>query len=213
MVGFSDLAVLAVAVLVVSGLFRAWMEVQALRALTGASYGLVLLLKLGIFVPLLVLGAINNRWLKPRIARAAEGEGRGDGPLRVLRRTVVAEVALATAVIAVTAALVNLPPARVDAGVTGPFVTDVRFESNNLNVIVDPNRVGANAVHLTATGPTGAPVPIKEARVLFRMPAEDVGPLVGEGTKLAPATSWCRAASCPWRGVAAGGRPEGGPLR
>jgi nitrogen fixation protein FixH len=33
--------------------------------------------------------------------------------------------------------------------------------------------------------PTGKPVPIKGMEVLFRMPEEDIGPLEGEGTKLA----------------------------
>jgi copper transport protein len=183
---FSDLAVVAVGVLVASGVFRAWTEVRALRALVGAPYGIVLLIKLGIFLPLLALGAVNNRWTKPRLARAVEEDDPRVAPVRVLRRLVAVEVVLVTAVIAVTAILVNLPPARVVAGVTGPFITDVRLGENNLNVLVDPNQVGQNEVHLTATQPNGAPVDVKEARVLFRMPEEEVGPLVGAGTKLAP---------------------------
>ena len=182
---FSDLAVVAVGVLVASGAFRAWTEVRALRALTGAPYGIVLLIKLGIFIPLLVLGLVNNRWTKPRLALAAREGNPRRAPIVVLRRLVAVEVVLATAVIGVTAVLVNLPPARVDAGVTGPFITDVRVGENNLNVLVDPNEVGENEVHLTATQPSGAPLDVRETRVLFRMPEEDVGPLVATGTKLA----------------------------
>jgi copper transport protein len=182
---FSDMAMIAVAALVASGFFRAWMEVRAWRALTGATYGVTLLVKLGVFAPLLALGAVNNRWVKPRITRAVD-EGRPrSAPLGTLRRLVGAEVALATVVVGITAFLVNLPPARIEAGVTGPFITDVRLGENNLNVLVDPNRVGANEVHLTVTEPTGAPAPIEEMRVLFRMPSEGIGPLVGEATMLA----------------------------
>jgi copper transport protein len=182
---FSDLALVAIAILVASGVFRAWTEVRALRALTGAPYGIVLLIKLAIFVPILAMGIVNNRWTKPRITRAAAEDAPDRAPLRALRRLVAAEVLLATAVLGVTAFLVNLPPARVEAGISGPFITDMRLGANNLNVLVDPNRVGLNEVHLTATEPSGAPLDVKEARVLFRMPSEGIGPLVGEGTKLA----------------------------
>jgi copper transport protein len=182
---FSDVALVAVGTLVASGIFRAWAEVRAFRALTGATYGVVLLVKLGVFVPLLALGAINNRWTKPRIERAAREQSPTRAPLGTLRRLVATEIALATVVLAVTAFLVNLPPARVDAGITGPFIEDVRVGSNNLNVLVDPNEVGANEVHLTATEPSGAPLSVKEARVQFRMPLEGIGPLLGQGTRLA----------------------------
>jgi copper transport protein len=183
---FSNLAVVAVAVVVVSGVFRSWIEVRALRALTGATYGWVLLAKLGAFLPVLALGAINNRWTLPRIDRAAKERDPGKAPLQALRRLVAAEVGIATIVIALTAFLVNLPPARLEAGVVGPFITDVRLGQNNLNLLVDPNQVGENEVHLTLTAPSGAPVPVRQMRVLFRMPSEGIGPLVGSGVRLAP---------------------------
>ncbi|MEA2448043.1 MAG: copper transport protein, partial [Actinomycetota bacterium] len=54
-----------------------------------------------------------------------------------------------------------------------------------LNVIVQPNEIGENEVHLTATTSTGAPAPIKQMLVLFRMPAQEIGPIEGKGRKLA----------------------------
>ncbi len=183
---YSNLAVVAVGVLVLSGVFRSWIEVRALRALTGATYGWVLLAKLGAFLPVLALGAINNRWTIPRIDRAAKEPDPERAPLRTLRRLVATEIAIATVVIALTAFLVNLPPARLEAGVVGPFITDVRLGQNNLNLLVDPNQVGQNEVHLTLTAPSGAPVPVKQMRVLFRMPSEGIGPLIGSGVRLAP---------------------------
>jgi copper transport protein len=74
----------------------------------------------------------------------------------------------------------------LEAGIEGPFITDVRIGTNNLNVLVDPNEVGENEVHLTVTTPQGGPAPVKEVRVLFRMPAEEIGPLVGNGLELGP---------------------------
>ena len=88
-------------------------------------------------------------------------------------------------VVGVTAFLVNLPPARVAAGVDGPFITAVAFGDDELNVLVDPNKVGENEVHLTVTTPQGAAVDLKEMRVLFTMPAESIGPIEAKGTELA----------------------------
>lgn len=183
---YSDLALIAVAVLVVTGVYRSWVEVQALRAFVEAPYGWVLLTKLAVFVPLLVLGAVNNRLLKPRIARTAATEQGGDGALRTLRRSVVAEVALGAVILGLTALLVNLSPARVEAGLTGPFIEDVALDSHNLNVVVDPNEVGENLVHLTATTEDGAPAEIQAMRVRFSMPEQDIGPLTAKAERVGP---------------------------
>lgn len=181
---FSDMALIAVAVIVATGSYASWVEVRALRALTGATYGIVLLSKIGVFIPIVVLGAINNRVMKPRIERA--GRDTSEAPLRGFRRLLFGEVALAAVVLALTALLVNLPPAKVAAGVEGPYVADVRLDQDNLNVIVDPNRIGHNEIHLTTTTESGAPLEAKEMRVLFTMPEQDIGPLVARGKKLAP---------------------------
>lgn len=114
--GFSNMAMVSVALIVLTGLARGWLEIRTLESVTGTTYGLTLLTKLAAFLPLLVLGAINNRWTKPRIRRAAEaGEG-GDG-LTTLRRLVWIEVLLVLVVVGITAYLVNLPPPR--AGMAG----------------------------------------------------------------------------------------------
>jgi copper transport protein len=183
---FSDLAMVSVAVLVVTGIYRSWVEVQAWRAFIEAPYGWVLLAKIGVFLPLLALGAVNNRLLKPRIARSIDSGGESEGGLGALRRTVSIEVVLGAVVLALTALLVNLSPARVDAGVTGPFVQDVALGDNNLNIVVDPNEIGENLVHLTVTTPEGSPAELQGMKVRFSMPAQDIGPLTGKGTQLGP---------------------------
>lgn len=58
------------------------------------------------------------------------------------------------------------------------------LENNNLAVLVDPNRVGLNEVHLTLTTPQGEPVPVRGMSVGFSLPAEDIGPLEARGRKL-----------------------------
>jgi copper transport protein len=114
---FSNLAVWCVALIVVSGVIRGWMEIRTLAGLTGYAYGLTLLIKLGVVVPLVVLGAVNNRWTKPRIRRAAADASltaSGASGIATLKRLVGIEVLLAAVVLIITAVLVSLPP-PVDA--------------------------------------------------------------------------------------------------
>jgi copper transport protein len=181
---FSDLALVAVAILVVSGGFRAWAEVRTLDALTDANYGVVLLVKLAAVLPILALGAVNNRWTKPRIVRAAEGGA--DRPLGTLRRLVALEVAMGAVVIGITALLVNLPPARVDAGAEGPAMSTAAIGHHELHVTVDPGEVGENRIHIAAADDHGEPVQFDAMRVLFRMPEEDIGPLVASAEATGP---------------------------
>jgi copper transport protein len=185
---FSDVAVVAVAVLLVSGGLRAWAEVRALDALTDANYGVVLLVKLAAVLPILALGAINNRWTKPQIVRlAAESDpGGARRPLWTLRRLVGAEVAMGAIVIGITALLVNLPPARVEAGADEPSMSTASIGHHELHVMVDPGQVGENRIHLSATDDHGDPAHFDEVRVLFRMPEEDIGPLVATAEAMGP---------------------------
>ena len=106
---FSDFALVAVAVIVGSGVLRGYLEIRSIDELTGSSYGLTLLVKLAAFLPLVALGAINNRWTKPRIERAAAA-GAPSPQLSTLRRLVTVEIALGVLILGITAALVALPP-------------------------------------------------------------------------------------------------------
>jgi copper transport protein len=118
---FSNLAVWSVALLVATGTIRGWMEIRTLAGLTGESYGIALLVKLAVVIPLLILGAVNNRWTKPRIRRAAQEATQtesGTSGLRTLNRLVVLEVLLAAVVLAVTAVLVAQSPPAGEMGGT-----------------------------------------------------------------------------------------------
>jgi copper transport protein len=106
---FSDFAMVAVAVIVASGVLRGYLEIRSIDGLTGTSYGLTLLVKLAAFLPLLALGAINNRYTKPRIERAAAA-GAPSPQLSTLRRLVTLEIAAGILILGITAALVALAP-------------------------------------------------------------------------------------------------------
>lgn len=109
-VRFSALAVACVGVLVVTGVYRALAELSSLDDLVDTAYGVVLLVKLGIFALMLMAGAYNRFVIHPRLERAAMGLDDSDrGGALALRRSVGAELVLAACVMVAVAILVSLP--------------------------------------------------------------------------------------------------------
>jgi putative copper export protein len=110
-VRFSALALTAVAVLVVTGVYRALAELGSVAEIGESAYGRALLVKLGLFAVLLLGGAYNRLIAHPRLERAALGLDPGDrGAAAALRVSVAAELVLAAALMASVAVLVSLPP-------------------------------------------------------------------------------------------------------
>jgi copper transport protein len=110
-VRFSSLAVAAVVVLVVTGVYRALAELPSFDALWTTSYGIALIVKLAIFVLMLALAAWNRFTLHPRLERDALGIAPGGAPaLAALRASIRAEVVLAALVMVAVAVLVSIPP-------------------------------------------------------------------------------------------------------
>jgi copper transport protein len=181
---FSAIALWSVAVIVVTGVVRSWLELGSLSAYWEGSYGRVLLTKVAVFAPLVGLGALNRRIVGPRLEA-----NRRIGGLARIRRQIGFEVALGVLVVALTAWLVGLSPsseATGPAGRMGPFETTVEFGEGNLDVLIDPAQVGENAVHMTATNPDGSPFELRRMIVDFSLPAEDVGPNTVRGRELSP---------------------------
>jgi copper transport protein len=110
-VRFSALAIASVAVLAVTGTYRALAELSSLSDLVDTGYGLALLVKLVLFVVLVSGGAYNRLVLHPRLERAALGLRRDDGgAAERLRVSVAAELTLGTALLACVAVMASLPP-------------------------------------------------------------------------------------------------------
>jgi copper transport protein len=103
--GFSRLATVLVALLVVAGTYLAILRLPAVHDLWSASYGRVLLVKLAIVCVALMWGAAHHFIVRPRLER-------GDAP-RGLRRSLLGEASVALAVLFAAAVLVNsAPPPR-----------------------------------------------------------------------------------------------------
>jgi copper transport protein len=135
---FSTLAIASVIVLAVTGFYASWLQIGNLAALLETSYGKTLLVKLGLLIPLLLLGAVNLRIIGPRLQRNAKN-GTHFG------RTVTAEAILGIAVLVVVGLLTSLPTAReVLTAQVGQSSFHVFDQGVHATVRVAPAAVGLN---------------------------------------------------------------------
>jgi copper transport protein len=179
---FSTLAVVSVTALIAAGTVNAYLQVRAWRGLWDTTYGLLLLSKIGLVLPLLLLGAYNNRYAVPRlrlgIASVVEQ--------RRFLRTAGGEVALMIAIVAVTAVLVSEVPAKASVAPTGPYATEAQLGPLDLNLVVDPARAGTNAIHVYLLKRSGQPADVAEANLSLSLPSKQIGPLRFRTWRLAP---------------------------
>ncbi|WP_406254917.1 copper resistance CopC/CopD family protein [Streptomyces chartreusis] len=112
-----------------------------------------------------------------------------------LRRSVLTEVAVGAAVLAVTTLLTSTLPGRAVAeaaagtpAVVGASVTNVPFDvgtpggHGKVQVTIDPGRVGDNSIEALVYGPDGGVSVVPELRISFTLPAKDIGPVDAELT-------------------------------
>jgi copper transport protein len=199
---FSPLALAAVATLAVTGVVQAYVEVRHLDALTSTAFGRAVLIKVGLLAVLIGLGALNRQRTVPALRRVAAGGGTPGAAGRLLRRTLRAEVALILVVLGVTGALTGYAPPIAAAG--GPVSVSQRMGPLDLELTVDPARVGPNEVHMYLfRARDGAPFAgTKELTAEATLPGKGIGPLpltlrkagpghyVADAATLSPAGDW-----------------------
>jgi putative copper export protein len=165
---FSTTAVVAVAVLLVAGAINGYLQVRAWRGLWETDYGVLLLVKIGLVLPLLALGAYNNRFAVPRLRRqiASALERR-----RFIRMA-AAELVIMIAIVGVTAGLVNAPPARTEISMHEASEMDLRLGPMRADMEIMPATVGPNKIHLMFT--RGRP---DEVTVIAELKSKGIGPM------------------------------------
>ena len=109
---FSNLALISVAVLVVTGLINLALHTLDPQAIISSESGQVLIVKHLLFLPLLALGALNHQVFRPRLAALlVPGAAPPTGALlHRFGRSVGAEVILVAAILVCAAGLTLLPP-------------------------------------------------------------------------------------------------------
>lgn len=168
---FSTVATISVLGLVVAGGALSWALVRQPRALTSTGYGWTLLAKVALALVVIGVGAYNNRQLVPRATQPAAWARLG--------ATLRFEAVVLALVLAVTGLLVNQRPAAESAGITGAYEVYVDVTADlELNLVVDPNRAGANEIHLYLLDRTGRPADdVEDVRLRLTKPADDIGPI------------------------------------
>lgn len=104
---FSDGAMIAVLLVLGSGVFNSWMLVGSFSALIWTSFGNALLVKLVLVMAMLGLALFNRFSLLPALALPR------DTALPQLQRNVVLEIIVGATVLAAASVLGNLPPAEM----------------------------------------------------------------------------------------------------
>jgi copper transport protein len=113
-----------------------------------------------------------------------------------LRRSVLAEAAVAVVLLAVTTMLTSTEPGRTeeearaatsssasDAASSGALTLDMSFDTGGedgkgvVRVDLDPARVGGNEMHVYVQRPNGRAFDIPEVKIAFTLEAQDIGPL------------------------------------
>lgn len=194
---WSGWALLAITVLVLAGTAQALVEIGTIDALTGTTYGRLVMVKVALLAVVLGVAAysrrITNRRFTPAPAALDDDDldESDDVPAepaepadRVrLRRAVMIEVLIAVIVLGFTSVLVQTSPARSaqagDNAAKGPFSTTVTTNLVKLEVDVSPGRIGPNTVHLYALKPDGSgPLTVAEWKATAALPAKGIEPIV-----------------------------------
>ncbi|MEU7614528.1 copper resistance protein CopC [Micromonospora rifamycinica] len=170
---WSRWAALAVAALLLAGVVQGLIEVGTLAALTGTTYGRLLLVKIGLFALVVGVAAYSRQLVRRRTAAAR--------PMPV-RRAVWVELAVTAVILGVTAVLVQTPPARTAAdGATGAdsgyYSTTLTSPIYSLQIELDPAERGNNSMHLYAYTPDNRPQPVVEWKATAALPSAGVEPI------------------------------------
>jgi copper transport protein len=199
---FSSLALGCVVAIAATGAIQAYIDVRSLHGLLHTTYGALVLVKTALLLTLIGLGWVNRRRVIPTLRRLA-GELASPGGVGVLaRRTMRGELALMLCVLGVTAALIGYAP-PIDTA-SGPFSTNTTLGPAELELTVEPAKVGPNTIHLyLIDAKTGVQfTATRELTASARLPAKGIGPLplharlagpghyVLESAALSPSGAW-----------------------
>lgn len=111
-----------------------------------------------------------------------------------LRRSVLAEAAIAVVLLAVTTVLTSTEPGRTQeeakgastaatAPAAGPVNLSMPFDTGGQNgegtvrIDIDPGRTGSNELHVWIDGSDGEPMDVPELKVALTLEAQEIGPL------------------------------------
>ncbi|MBE3559436.1 MAG: CopD family protein [Ktedonobacteraceae bacterium] len=187
---FSQIALISVALLIVTGTLQAVVQLPALDLLWNSGYGRALLVKICIFIVLLGFGAYHLRKVSPRMRTfaASTDEERGAPSLaagalqRSFSRSLRYEALVAVLLLLVVGALTSLSPPRpasstsTASGEPGALIRQGKMADLTYRLAINPGTVGNNTFEVELKDANGQPVQKVDAVVLrFTMLDMDMG--------------------------------------
>ena len=175
---FSRVALGSVALLLGTGIGATVLHLPVLAALWQTSYGVVVLVKIGLLAGAVALAAGNLLRSRPRLVAARERPELGLSAARLLRVLVGGEAALVAGALFAAATLSSLappPPAFAEEGAAlervgpGRVLSTVHVAGYALGLAVDPNRAAAPNRFTVELSKNGRPVRHASVTVSFAM--------------------------------------------
>jgi copper transport protein len=201
---FSSIAIVAVATVVVSGSVQALRQVGSLDALTGTSYGKLLIWKVIIVAAVLAVAAVARQSTHGRlvltggVAGASLGAAAADDGFdrARLRRAVSIEALLAVGIVVVTSLLMAANPSL--AASSTPFSSTLTSGGYLAVVEVTPARVGSNELHLFLSSPSSSLDQPDAVAVTIQDPSRGVNPITIDVTRAGAGHYISNAATFPY---------------
>jgi len=164
MLWFSRVAGYSVAVIAVTGIAQTLLLMGGLRDIFVLEYGQKLIVKIGLVLVLIAIGALSRSAL------------RKSGPAK-LHQSVVVEALIALIVVGITALIVALPPREQASNAPVQF----SLEQSGLlaDVTVTPAQIGAAEIHVSVVSLVGSFAQMTEITGRMSLPSENIpnGPI------------------------------------
>jgi copper resistance protein D len=204
---FSTLGIVSVGTLLVTGIVNTWYLAGSIAALTDTQYGHLLLLKIGLFLAMVAIAAVNRLRLTPQLLQDDAAANRN--ALRQLRRNACIEALAGAAIIIIVGVLGTMAPGshanhHATSGAVPPDAAfqHIHTDQGMADVMIEPGRVGtaqatihlwdedlaplgAGKVTLTLTAPSPGSQPTPRAATL-----NSDGAWVVDGVALSEPGNW-----------------------
>ncbi|MPZ22399.1 MAG: c-type cytochrome [Dehalococcoidia bacterium] len=166
---FSALAASSVALVIVTGITGAVIQLPSLDSISETDYGVTFIVKMALVAALLAVASTNAFLLRPGIITRRASPS-ADPRLSILegrmRLAIRLEIALAIAVVGVTGLLTQLPTARVvtqeeatridlDEVQLSAFTGDAEVGEGTASLLINPAQVGLNRIRVDFDGDSG----------------------------------------------------------
>ena len=172
---FSKMARICVLVLLITGIYAAWLHIPSWKSFVSTQYGLALLAKLILVAAMLLIAVVNWRRVLPALAGFSQRPDiycRWAGRFRIL---ITNEAALGMALLVVVAILTSLPPAT-SVAMAGPIELTKPAEGATVDLKLDSTKVGTAHSIVTLRDNNGTIISDTKSVTLFaRMLDMDMG--------------------------------------